>query len=315
MPHYASLNALASDIPMKTIVAMLDDDKDGAADPDILEDVLQKVDDEINSYLAARFALPLAAPLPAVVSKAARSLLGEALYKRRGLANPKNSFVIAASAARAQLQEIKDGTGTLDIATPPARPAGGVILERARTVSRGFSLFFLMAAISTLALMGALKTRLEAMTIADDNDAKAFSEVRFSAKKNFLQAVSDLQVANTDVCLIHPVGDTFENARIGAALQTERFTEFMLLIGTEDFSAETGEMLDRPDGPSILTLKDRVLEKFTADNLGFTGPERVSLEPLAGAVMQLSYEENGAELAGRQVWQQVFRTRCGVTRK
>ena len=88
----------------------------------------------------------------------------------------------------------------------------------------------------------------------------------------------------------------------------------MLLIGTADFTAETGEMLDRPDGPSVLTLKDRVLEQLTGDNLGLTGPERVALEPLAGAVMQLSYEENGAEVAGRQVWQQVFRTRAGIVR-
>ena len=184
------------------------------------------------------------------------------------------------------------------------------------TMRRPFSIFTLMAAITTLALMGALKTRVEAMTLADlDGSPKAFSEVRFSAKKNFLQAVADLQVANTDVCLIHPVGDTFETKRLGAVLEVERTTEFMLLIGTADFSAETGEMLDRPDGPSVLTLKDRVLEQLTGDNLGFTGVERVSLEPLAGAVMQLAYEENGAEIAGRQVWQQVFRTRCGVTRK
>ena len=180
---------------------------------------------------------------------------------------------------------------------------------------RLFSVLTLMAAIATLDLMGALQTRLAAMTLTDEPSApKVFEEVRFSAKKNFLQAVSDLQVANTDVCLIHPVGDTYENARLGAVLQSERFTEFMLLIGTADYSAETGELLDRPDGPSVLTMKDRILEQLTGDNLGFTGPERVALEPLAGAVMQLSYEENGAEIAGRQVWQQVFRTRCGITR-
>ena len=73
-----------------------------------------------------------------------------------------------------------------------------------------------MAAITTLVLMGALKTRLEAMTLTDEAGApELFADVRFSSKKNFLQAVSDLQVADTDVCLIHPVGDTFENTRLG----------------------------------------------------------------------------------------------------
>ena len=174
---------------------------------------------------------------------------------------------------------------------------------------------FFMAAIATLSLMGALQERLKTMTLADDGPTLAFDDVRFSSKKNFLQAVADLQVADTDVCLIHPVGDTFENARRGAVLETERFTEFMLMMGTADFTADTGQMLDRPDGPSILTLKDRVLEQLTGDHLGFNGPERVALEPLAGGVMQLTYEENGAEIAGRQVWQQVFRTRCGIVRK
>ena len=132
--HYASIQALYSDIPSRTVTSMLDDDKDGVADPEVVEDVLQKVDDEINGYLEGRYPTPLTGPLPAVVKSAARNLLAEALYKRRNLANPKLSWVVAANASRAKLQEIKDGDAKLDLQTPPARPAGGVILEPARSV-------------------------------------------------------------------------------------------------------------------------------------------------------------------------------------
>lgn len=136
MPHYANLNSLASDIPLRTIASMLDDDKDGVADPGVVEDTLQKVDDEIDGYLAPRYSTPLAAPLPAVVREAARNFLAEALFKRRGLASPKLSWVISANASRAKLQAIKERAADLDVATPPARPAGMAIIERARTVSR-----------------------------------------------------------------------------------------------------------------------------------------------------------------------------------
>ena len=134
--HYASLQALASDIPSRTITSMLDDDKDGVADPDVVEDVLQKVDDEINGYLEGRYATPLTGDLPAVVKSAARNFLGEALYKRRNLAGPKLSWVLAASASRAKLNEIKEGSAKLDLVTPPARPAGAAILEASRTTRR-----------------------------------------------------------------------------------------------------------------------------------------------------------------------------------
>ena len=134
--HYANLQSLASDIPSRTITSMLDDDKDSVADPDVVEDVLQKVDDEINGYLEGRYSTPLTGDLPAVVKSAARNFLAEALYKRRNLVTPKLSWVLAANASRAKLQEIKDGSAKLDLVTPPARPAGAAIMERSRSSSR-----------------------------------------------------------------------------------------------------------------------------------------------------------------------------------
>lgn len=128
---YFTLSDLEALIPGDFLTQALDDDNDGAADA--LEIVQTAACREVDAILGVRYAVPFAAPCPAVVAHAAVTLAAEACYLRRGASPDKNPFAKAAEAARRQLRDIAAGDLPLDPQIGRARPSGTLISEPSRT--------------------------------------------------------------------------------------------------------------------------------------------------------------------------------------
>lgn len=114
---YTTEAQIAALIPAEHLAAALDDDNDGEADAGLLDTIIEAVGTEIDAHLGQRFTVPFDdADLPAVVSHAARVLVAEALYARRGFDGDKNPWGARAKLIRAKIERI--GTGK-----EPLRPA------------------------------------------------------------------------------------------------------------------------------------------------------------------------------------------------
>jgi len=97
-------------VPRHVVVAALDDDGDGQADPAVWEAVEAEGARAIDSRLEARYPVPLAAPLPRAIAEMARVLVAEILFLRRGYqADAQNPFASRAREARARLDRIGSG--------------------------------------------------------------------------------------------------------------------------------------------------------------------------------------------------------------
>jgi phage gp36-like protein len=130
---YITQSDLESRVPPAFIVQALDDDGDGEADAGLWDKVASAVDAQINGRLEGRYAVPLAAPVPAVVIEAALVLAAEALYLRRGISGDQNPWSKQADGIRDRLERIGSGKEALKNEVSPARSGGAVIGEPART--------------------------------------------------------------------------------------------------------------------------------------------------------------------------------------
>lgn len=128
---YFDLPDLEALIPADFLTQALDDDGDGQVDA--WEVVRTGACREVDAILGVRYAVPFAAPLPAVVVHAAVTFAAEACYVRRGVTGEKNPFTKAADASRKQLREIAAGALPLDPTIPRARPSASIITEPSRT--------------------------------------------------------------------------------------------------------------------------------------------------------------------------------------
>lgn len=136
MPHYASISRIRAGATALNIAQMLDDDGDGIADSEVVEEVLEATDIEIDSLLSARYGTPLQEPFPPTVIDAADKICLAVIHERRGLLYAKGQIAKDADAARKKLGLIGQGTGSLGIAGPQAAaPTAVVITEKLRTHS------------------------------------------------------------------------------------------------------------------------------------------------------------------------------------
>lgn len=129
---YVTQSDLESRVPAAFITQALDDNGDGEADAGLWDKVAAAVDAQINGRLEGRYAVPLAAPLPSVVTEAALVLAAEALYLRRGLSGDQNPWAKQAEAVRERLERIGTGKAELTYQSTPAKPGGSVIGEPSR---------------------------------------------------------------------------------------------------------------------------------------------------------------------------------------
>lgn len=98
------------------LVQLADDDEDGVADAAVLAEAIAQADGVIDSYLAARYTVPLAT-VPATIRSASVDLTVRRLYGRRGLVNEAREN--AYKAAMDYLKALAAGSATLGMAAPP----------------------------------------------------------------------------------------------------------------------------------------------------------------------------------------------------
>jgi phage gp36-like protein len=129
---YILQSDLDGKIPAQLLLQALDDNGDGLADDGVWDKIVLDVESAINSRLEGNYAIPLAAPIPAIISEAAKILAAEAVYLRRGLTGDQNPWVKQADAMRKRLEDIGSGKLPLTPATNPQGPTGVVITETSR---------------------------------------------------------------------------------------------------------------------------------------------------------------------------------------
>lgn len=116
MSDYLSLSDLNGQIPPQFLVQALDDDNDGVVDAwDAVKAIVQE---EVDSLLEGRFAVPLTFdPLPKIIKRAAVAFACELCYRRRGTADAENPWKGRADAFRKTLGMIS--TGDLKLSASP----------------------------------------------------------------------------------------------------------------------------------------------------------------------------------------------------
>lgn len=127
MSDYFSQTDLEALIPSAFLVQALDDDNDGVIDAFAV--VQEQAQGEVDAYLEPRFPVPLSAPIPRLVAKAAVTLAAELCYRRRGTPDADNPWVSSAKAMRSILTKI--GQGELQLQAIPQReeplPGGSIL--------------------------------------------------------------------------------------------------------------------------------------------------------------------------------------------
>ena len=124
---YASLNDLVDRAGEDEILQVADRDDDGIADPDVVAASLTHADNTVNGYLATRFAMPLTAAPPIVVTWA----VAIARYHLHRDGAP--DYVVRDY--KEALGQLKDAArGLIDLPgvdgiTPPATSSGSVRIE------------------------------------------------------------------------------------------------------------------------------------------------------------------------------------------
>ena len=106
---------------------LADRDGDGLADAAVVDETLADVGAEIDGYLAVRYQLPLATPVPLILNRLACVLAREQLAYRAGLElGADNATRREADAARKTLRDLGNGTASLGLSPAPAVQTGTV---------------------------------------------------------------------------------------------------------------------------------------------------------------------------------------------
>jgi phage gp36-like protein len=109
---YATQSDLEKRIAPQTLVELADDNGDGLADTAVVDAALEDADAEIDLFLGARFATPIAAP-PDILTRLAADLAIHALFARMRLAVSAEHAERYAEAVRL-LGEIASGRLSLE---------------------------------------------------------------------------------------------------------------------------------------------------------------------------------------------------------
>ncbi len=126
----STLYATAADLTARygdEINQVADRDGDGVADPAVLDGALADVSAEMDGYLAVRYQLPLAAPVPLILNRLACVLVRERLAYQAGIElGPDNATRREADGARKTLRDLSSGAASLGVAPAPAVQTGSV---------------------------------------------------------------------------------------------------------------------------------------------------------------------------------------------
>lgn len=128
---YVAQTRIESAIPPQILVAALDDDRDGAADPGRLADIIAAAGTAVDSLLGSLYPTPFSAPYPAAAKEAAFIFACELVYQRREIS--PNPFTDRADFWRQRLEKVGAGKLPLDANQPRAFSPGAAIVEISRT--------------------------------------------------------------------------------------------------------------------------------------------------------------------------------------
>ena len=125
---YLTLNDLAAAIPAPLLNDACDDDRDGVADSGLLDQIIQRAGDAVDSYLASLYSTPFN-PVPPVVKEAALVFACEQIYDRRLQPEETNPMRERAKTWRARLADIGADKLPLDASFNRSFTPGAVISE------------------------------------------------------------------------------------------------------------------------------------------------------------------------------------------
>jgi len=128
---YVIMGDVAGRIPGPFLIQALDDNADGLADSEVWDQLAKDTAEEIDGALGKRYSVPFSNPLPAFVSRAAKVIVVDLIYKRRGEA--KNPYADEVAAVRKEMESISKGEEPLDPEQARAKPSASVISEPSRT--------------------------------------------------------------------------------------------------------------------------------------------------------------------------------------
>jgi phage gp36-like protein len=107
---YIELTELLAMFPASQIIACLDDDNDGVADPAAWAEVQAQSGRVVDAALEDHYSLPLDTPVPAKVKTAAAAMAVAFAFKRRGVKEKDCPFAEDIAAARSTLKGLADGS-------------------------------------------------------------------------------------------------------------------------------------------------------------------------------------------------------------
>lgn len=107
--NYLTTDDISAALDGEWLLAAADDDQDGIADDAILAEAIADAEAEIDAFCSARYAVPLAAPLPGILRKAGVALAAEALAGRTPALELSEAMEERIRQARALLSSIAQG--------------------------------------------------------------------------------------------------------------------------------------------------------------------------------------------------------------
>ncbi len=138
---YVSIDNLKPSIPERLLIQALDDDGDGAVDEPVWEGLADAASRAVDAPLSQSYRVPFAAPLPALVSEAARIFALEMIWQRRGAFGEANPVGTQADEMRRRLSRVGVGDEPLTATAKHGAPSVAVVTEQSRLAQKDAMLF------------------------------------------------------------------------------------------------------------------------------------------------------------------------------
>lgn len=115
---YSTLADLKKYLDPQQTIELSDDDKDGSADTEVIDEVIAAADADIDMYLSNRYTTPFSTPVPQVVKKLSAKMAIYYLWLRRKEAEVPEKWATEYTNMLELLREIARGEITLgDVAS------------------------------------------------------------------------------------------------------------------------------------------------------------------------------------------------------
>jgi phage gp36-like protein len=123
--RYLTLEGFVARAGVEATVRLTDEDGTGAIDARRLEAAIRDAEAIVDSYLSARYAVPLAAPVPDLVPGLAFALAHARLWRGELPA----TVAAQAKAAETTLRDLADGRAALALVAPPADSPSPILVQ------------------------------------------------------------------------------------------------------------------------------------------------------------------------------------------